>query len=62
MAGYEIRLLLKEYREVRAIMDEIEEQLEGIVLTIPAAERMLELKEIGIKTVAGFLAEVGDIT
>jgi transposase len=62
MAEYEIRLLLKEYREVRTIMDELEKQLEEIVLTIPGAERMLEVKGIGIKTVAGFLAEVGDIT
>ena len=62
MAEYEIQLLLKEYREVRTIMDELEKQLEEIVLTIPGAERMLEVKGIGIKTVAGFLAEVGDIT
>ena len=62
MAEYEIKLLLKEYREVRTIMDELEERLEEIVLTIPGAERMLEVKGIGIKTVAGFLAEVGDIT
>ena len=61
MAGYEIRLLLKEYREVRAIMDGLEEQLKEIVLTIPGAERMLEIKGVGIKTVAGFFAEVGDI-
>lgn len=62
MAEYEIKLLLKEYREVRTIMDELEERLEEIVMTIPGAERMLEVKGIGIKTVAGFLAEVGDIT
>lgn len=62
MAEYEIQLLLREYREVRAVMDGLEERLKEIVLTIPGAERMLEVKGIGIKTVAGFLAEVGDIT
>jgi len=62
MAEYEIKLLFREYREVRTIMDELEEHLEEIVLTIPGAERMLEVKGIGVKTVAGFLAEVGDIT
>jgi len=61
MAGLEIRLLLREYREVRAVMDGLEEKLEEIVLTIPGADKMLGIKGIGIKTVAGFLAEVGDI-
>ena len=37
-------------------------KLEEIVLTIPGAEKMLQIKGVGIKTVAGFLAEVGDIT
>lgn len=62
MAEYEIQLLLKEYGEVRKILDELEKQLEEIVLTIPGAERLLEVKGIGIKTLAGFLAEIGDIT
>lgn len=62
MAGYEIMLLMKEYREVRTIMDELEVKLEEIVLTIPGADKMLGIKGVGIKTVAGFLAEVGDIT
>jgi len=62
MAEYEIKLLMMEYREMRAVMDELEGHLEEIVLEIPGAERMLEVKGIGIKTVAGFLAEVGDIT
>lgn len=61
MARYEIKLLLKEYREVRGVMDELEEKLKDIVMTIPGAERMLRVKGIGIKTVAGFFAEVGDI-
>jgi len=61
MAQYEIQLLLKEYREVRAILDDLEKQLEELVLSIPGAIRFLEVKGIGIKTVAGFLAEVGDI-
>ena len=62
MAEYEMQLLLKEYLEVRKILDELEKHLEDIVLNIPGAERLLEVKGIGIKTVAGFLAEIGDIT
>lgn len=61
MATYEIKLLLKEYDEVRTIMEELEIKLESIVLTIPGAINFLDIKGIGIKTVAGFLAEVGDI-
>jgi transposase len=61
MALYEIRLLMKEYHEVQSILDDIEARLEELVLTIPGAARLLEIKGIGIKTAAGFLAEIGDI-
>ena len=62
MAEYEIRLLMKEYKEVKETLEELERKLEEIVLTIPGAMNLLEIKGIGIKTVAGFFAEVGDIT
>ena len=61
MALYEIRLLMKEYQEIQSILDSIEVRLEEMVLTIPGAARLLEIKGIGIKTAAGFLAEIGDI-
>ena len=56
MALYEIRLLMKEYHEVQNILEGIEARLEELVLTIPGAARLLEIKGIGIKTAAGFLA------
>lgn len=61
MTKYEIRLLIKEYHEIQAVMDELEKKLKEIVRTIPGATRKLEIKGVGIKTVAGFLAEVGYI-
>ncbi|NLN64949.1 MAG: IS110 family transposase [Clostridiaceae bacterium] len=61
MAEYEMQLLMKEYKDIRQILDGIEEKLESIVNTIPGAENFLEIKGIGVKTVAGFFAEVGDI-
>ena len=61
IADYEIRLLMKEYKEIRQIMDELEGKLEAIVMTIPGVENFLEIKGIGIKTVGGFFAEVGEI-
>lgn len=62
MADYEIRLLMKEYKEISEVMNDLEKKLEAIVMTIPGAVNFLEIKGIGIKTVAGFFAEVGDIT
>ncbi|NMA68186.1 MAG: IS110 family transposase [Desulfitobacterium sp.] len=61
MAVYKIRLLLREYRETKAILHEIEGRLENMVLQIPGAEKLLTIKGIGIKTLAGLLAEIGDI-
>jgi transposase len=62
MAEYEIQLLIREYKETRRILDNLEEKLESLVFTIPGAVNFLEIKGIGIKAVAGFFAEVGDIT
>jgi transposase len=61
MAEYEIKLLIKEYMEIREVLEDMERKLEKIVLTIPGANRFLEIKGVGIKTVAGFFAEIGDI-
>lgn len=36
--------------------------IEELVKEIPMAEKLMEIKGVGIKTVSGFLAEVGDIT
>lgn len=36
--------------------------IEELVKKIPMAEKLLEIKGVGIKTVSGFLAEVGDIS
>lgn len=36
--------------------------IEKLVKHIPMAEKLLEIKGVGIRTVSGFLAEVGDIS
>ena len=36
--------------------------IEELVKKIPMAEKLLEIKGVGIRTVSGFLAEVGDIS
>ncbi len=61
-AEYEIKLLIKEYTEIDRVLIEIEEKLEKLVRQVPSAENILKIKGIGIKTAAGFFAEVGDIS
>ena len=61
IAKYEIGLLIMEYMEIRKVLEDMESVLEKTVLTIPGADHFLEIKGVGIKTVAGFFAEVGDI-
>ena len=34
--------------------------IEKLVKQIPMAEKLMDIKGVGIKTVSGFLAEVGD--
>ena len=61
MADHEIKLLIKEYTEVNEVILNLESISEKIVLTIPGAKNLLEIKGIGMRTVSGFFAEIGDI-
>ena len=61
MAEYEIKLLVREYREIRKVLEDMERMLEENVLTIPGANRFLEIKGVGIKTVAGFLRRLATL-
>lgn len=60
-AGYEMKLLLADYEYKMAQLDSIMEEIESLCKKIPESEQMLAIKGIGIITVAGFLAEVGDV-
>lgn len=62
MAEYEIKTILEEYKLYRRELNKIEEKLKTIVDLIPGADKILSIKGIGIITVAGFIAEVGDIS
>ena len=46
-----------DHKDLKVIAGLIEE----LVKQIPMAEKLLEIKGVGIRTVSGFLAEVGDI-
>lgn len=57
----EIHSLLDQYELYREQLAELEQELEELVLTIPGAEKMMNIKGVGAMTVATFFAEVGDI-
>lgn len=60
-ARMEIRMLIEDYESRNARLQEVMALIEELVKEIPMAEKLLEIKGVGIKTVSGFLAEVGDI-
>lgn len=61
-ARMEIRMLIEDYESRNARLQEVMNLIEELVSKIPTAEKLLEIKGVGIKTVSGFLAEVGDIS
>ena len=56
-----MKLLLEDYEYKKAQLDSVMEEIESLCKKIPESEQMLAIKGIGIITVAGFLAEVGDV-
>ena len=60
-AEFEMKMLLRDYEYKKAQLDEIMEEIKKLCEQIPESKQMLAIKGIGLITVAGFLAEVGDI-
>ena len=60
-ARLELQMLLEDYKTKKRQMEMIEEILEKETMKVPNVEKLLAIKGIGIITVAGFIAEVGDI-
>lgn len=61
-ARMEINMLLEEYENKTKRMQEVMALIEELVKQIPMAEKLLDINGVGMKTVSGFLAEVGDIS
>ncbi len=61
-ARLEIRMLLEDYESRSTRLQEIMTLIEEQVKQIPMAGELMKIKGIGIKTVSGFLAEVGDVS
>jgi len=61
-ARMEIRMLIEDYDSRNTRLQEIMALIEELVKKIPMTEKLLGIKGVGIKTISGFLAEVGDIS
>lgn len=59
-AEFEMKMLLEDYDYKMAQLNTIMEEIESVCKKIPESEQLLAIKGIGLITVAGFLAEVGD--
>ena len=57
----ELYMLLEEHRLWTSQMEAIDKVLEDTVLKVKHTEKLLAIKGVGVVTIAGFLAEVGDI-
>ena len=60
-ARVELKNLISDYEMYVARMDSLMETIEKILAEIPYIDKLLEIKGIGMITVCGFIAEVGDI-
>lgn len=60
-AKLEFQILIDDYETKLKRLDEVMTLIEKLMEKIPEAKKLLEIKGIGMKTVSGFLAEVGDV-
>ncbi|WP_313641918.1 transposase [Paenibacillus sp. FSL K6-0276] len=58
----EIQLLLTQYLLIQDKFDELDLKLSELIEQIPGVEQLLAIKGVGRDTVAGFIAEIGDIS
>ncbi|SEP19326.1 IS110 family transposase [Paenibacillus sp. OV219] len=62
LAKMELKLLLTQYEWLHNKLEELGERLDELLIQIPHVPQLLAMKGIGRDTIAGFLAEVGDIS
>lgn len=63
-AGERIRIkyLLEDYKRNRERLEEINRQLEERIREVPNVDKLLAIPGVGMGTVIGFIAEVGDVS
>ncbi len=62
LARIELKLLLAQYELLQSKFEELEAKLDELMEQIPYVKQLLAIKGMGRDTIAGFLAEVGDIS
>jgi len=62
LAKLELETLLEKYCLFQKKLEELESRLDGLLKEIPGVNEILQIKGIGKLTVAGFFAEVGDLS
>ncbi|KUO95788.1 IS110 family transposase [Ferroacidibacillus organovorans] len=62
MAHEELACLLKQYDLLQQELGQLLTKIEQLLESIPGAAQMLTVPGIGVVTVAGFIAEVGDVS
>lgn len=60
-ARMDLQMLLEDFRRKQEQLRQITEVLEAETQKVPHIEKLLAIKGVGLITVAGFLAEVGDV-
>jgi len=60
-ARMEMKMLLQEWKLCEEELEEVMLQIESLLQEIPESAKLMAIKGIGLATVAGFFAEVGDV-
>ena len=60
-ARIELQMLLSDYRMQTKREAELMEKIKEKIKEVPHVDKLLEIRGVGLKTVVGFVAEVGDI-
>ncbi|QNO16251.1 IS110 family transposase [Alkalicella caledoniensis] len=60
-ARFELNMLIEDYRSKARQLELVMVKLQGLCDQIPEVQKVMEIKGIGLSTIANFIAEVGDI-
>ncbi|MDY0405015.1 IS110 family transposase [Virgibacillus sp. 179-BFC.A HS] len=62
MARKELRYLIDQYQAIQKRIQDLEALLKELVIQVPGARQMMEIKGVSSLTIAGFFAETGDLS